>query len=197
MLKAKKTKKMYTPVKVTVFTDQHNKLKNAITHHKATSILIDLENDGGGANHTLLLTRSQIARMERAKLIGKRKVCIRFSKQQVRANVHHRGGFLGMLAGLAAKALPSLLGGLTTGLVSGAVKHAVAGNGLYLHKSGHCVKIDPVKGNGLYLSPHQRLSNVYGDGLYLKRGSTIREGSGLILGANSPFKNIPILNLLL
>ena len=185
---------MYTPVKVSVFTDQHDKLKKAVARNKPTSILIDLTNVG---DNTLLLTRAQIARMERAKLIGRRKVCIRFSKRQVEANVRHRGGFLGMLAGLAAKALPSLLGGLTTGLVSGAVKHVVSGNGLYLHKSGHCVKIEPVKGKGLYLSPHRRLSNVRGDGLFIKRGSTIREGSGLILGPNSPFKNIPILNLLL
>ena len=59
------------------------------------------------------------------------------------------------------------------------------------------MKVEPVKGNGLYLTPHRRLSGLHGDGLYLKRGSTIQEGSGLILGPNSPFKNIPILNLLL
>ena len=102
---------------------------------------------------------------------------------------------------MAAKALPLILGGLATGLVSGAVKRAVGGDGLYLVKSGHRVKVEPVK--GLYLTPHRGggggslLGGVHGDGLYLKRGSTIQEGSGLILGANSPFKNIPILNLLL
>ena len=52
-----------------------------------------------------------------------------------------------MLAGLATKTLPSLIGGLATGLVSGAVERAVGGNGLYFHKAGHCVKIDPVQGN--------------------------------------------------
>ena len=98
-----------------------------------------------------------------------------------------------MLAGLAAKALPSILGGLATGLVSGAVKRAVSGDGLYLHKLGDCVKIDPVRGNGPYLTAHKRLSEVAGDVLYLKRGSTFQAGSGLILGPNSPFKN----NLLL
>ena len=99
-----------------------------------------------------------------------------------------------MLVELAAIALPSILGGLATGLVSGAVIRAVSGDGLYLHKLEHCVKLDPVRGNGLYLTPH---SGLAGDGLYLKRGSTIQNGSGLILGPNSPFKNIPILNLLL
>ena len=60
------------------------------------------------------------------------------------------------------------------------------------------MEVEPVKGNGLYLTPHRGgLPGIHGDGLYLKRGSTIQEGSGLILGPNSPFKNIPILNLLL
>ena len=197
---------MYTPTKVNVCIDQHDKLKNAISDQKPISIKLNTQDDGREQQHTLLLTGSQIAKINRSKLIGKRQVSIRFSKRQVQANVHHQGGFLGMLTGLAAKALPSLLSGLATGLVSGAVKRAVAGrgilsasggNGLYLHKSGHCVKVEPVKCNGLYLTPHQRLSGLHGDGLYLKRGSTIQEGSGLILGPNSPFKNIPILNLLL
>lgn len=191
---------MYTPVKVNVFTDQHDKLKSAIAQQKAVSIKLNIQDVGGQQQqqqHTLLLTRGQIAKIERSKLIGKRQVTIHFSKRQVQANVQHQGGFLGILAGLAAKVLPTILKGVATGLVSGAVAKAVSGDGLYLHKSGHCVKIEPVKGNGLYLTPHRSLVGVQGDGLYLKRGSTIRDGSGLILGANSPFKNIPILNLLL
>ena len=73
----------------------------------------------------------------------------------------------------------------------------VGGSGLYLHKSGHCVKVEAVKGNGLYLTPHSRLAGVYGDGLYLKRGSSIYDGRGLLLGPQSPFKNIPILKWIL
>ena len=157
---------------------------------------MDFNHSGGDGEHTLLLTRSQIAKIGRSRLIGKGKVTIHVCKRQGKANVQHQGGFLSMLARLAAKALPSILGGLATGLVSSAVKRVVDGNGLYLHKLGHCVKIDPVRGNGLYLTPHKRLSGVHGDGLYLKRGSTIQDGFGLILGPNSPFKNIPILNLL-
>ena len=189
---------MYTSAKVTVFDDQHDKLKNAIAHQKSISIKLNLDHSGGGGEHTLLLTRGQIARIERSKMIGKRQVTLHLSKRQVQATVQHRGGFLGMLAGLAAKALQSLLGGLATGLVSGAVRRAVGrGSGLYFHKLGHCVKIDPVQGNGLNLTPYRRLPGVHGDGFHLKRGSTIQDGSGLILGPNSPFKNIPILNLLL
>ena len=93
---------MYTSTKVTVFNDQHDKLKNAIAHQKPISIKLDLDHSGG--EHTLLLTRSQIVRIERWKLIGKSKVAIHLSKRQVKANVQHQGGFLDMLAGLAAKA---------------------------------------------------------------------------------------------
>lgn len=189
---------MYTAIKVNVFADQHDKLKNAVAQKKAVTFKLNIRDNDGQHEHTLLLTRGQIAKIQRSKLIGKNEITIHFSKRQVHANFQHEGGFLGMLAGLAAKALPSLLGGLATGLVSGAVKQAVAGgDGLYLHKAGQCVKIEPVKGNGLYLTPSRRLSGLHGDGLYLKRGSTIQEGFGLILGPNSPFKNIPILNLLL
>ena len=166
---------MYTPIKLNVFTnDQHGKLKNAITHEKAVSVKLNLEdNSGGGGDggkHTLLLTRGQIAKIERAKLIGKRKVSIHLSKRQVQENVNHQSGFLGILAGLAAKVLPHLLKGLASGLVSSAVKKVVGGDGLYLHKSGHCVKVEPVKGNGLCLTPHRggNLPGVHGYGLYLK-----------------------------
>ena len=144
--------------------------------------------------HTL---RGQIAKIERAKLIGKGKVSIHLSKRQVQANVKHQGGFLGMLSGLAPKELPRLLKGLVSGLVSDAVTNVMGGDGLYLHKSGHCVKVEPVKGNGLYLTPHRggSLPGVHGDGLYLKRGSTIQDGSGL--GPNSPFKNIPFFEFII
>ena len=189
---------MYTPVKLAVAPNQQDKLKQAIVNETPVSIKVELTPPTGSSNeHTLLLTRAQIARLDSARTVGKRsKMSIRFSKKQVKANLSHQGAFLGMLAGLAAKALPTLLTGVTTGLLSGAVEKAM-GNGFYLHKSGQCVKIQPVKGNGLYISPHSRLSGIKGDGLYLKRGTNVYDGNGLLLGSNSPFKNIPILNLLL
>ena len=192
---------MYTPTKVSVSQDQHEKLKRAIHGGKSVSIRINLNQHG---DHTLLVTQSQMDKMNRMKMIGKPKVSLVLSKKQVKANVQYTGGFLGMLAGLAmkalpflAKALPTLAKGLATGLVSGAVEKAISGNGLYLHKSGHCVKVEPVKGNGLYLRKHAPLHGVHGNGLYLKRGSQIYDGKGLLLGSKSPFKNIPILGLLL
>ena len=51
-----------------------------------------------------------------------------------------------------------------------------------------------VKGDGLYLKPHPSEDGTMGDGLYVnRRGSMQTDGEGLILGKNSPFKNIPIL----
>ena len=117
-----------TSTKVTVCDDQYDKLKNAIAHQKPNSIKLNLDHSGGGGGgsggggggggeHTLLLTRGQIAKIDRSRLIRKRKVTIPLSKRQVKANVQHQGGFLAMLGGFAAKALPSILGGLATGLV--------------------------------------------------------------------------------
>ena len=91
--------------KVTVFNDQYDKLKNTIAHQKSISIKLNLEHRCGG-EHTSLLTRGQIAKIERSRLIGKGKVTIHLSKRQLKANVQHQGGFLGMLGGLATKALP-------------------------------------------------------------------------------------------
>ena len=186
---------MYTPIRVNVPSNQHEKLKEAITRKKPVSLRLHKEDLKADGNQTLLLTRSQLARLERAKLIGKG-ITIRMSRKQVTTNVEHEGGFLGMLAGLAAKALPSLLGGLATGLVSGAVEKAV-GSGLFLHKNGRSYRVQTTKGDGLYLSPHRTPTGVHGDGLYLKHGSNIYDGRGLILGKNSPFKNIPILGWIL
>jgi hypothetical protein len=54
------------------------------------------------------------------------------------------------------------------------------------------------QGNGLYLKPYSsaKMQQV-GDGLYMKTGSGFVDGSGLLLGENSPFKNIPILGMIL
>ena len=122
---------LYKPIKVNVPETIHDKLKVAIGGSKAISIKIKLD---GEQQHTLLLTRGQIEKLERARMIGKNSATVRFSRKQVQVNVKHEDGFLGILASLAARALPSLLGGLATGLVSGAVEKAVSGSGLYLQK---------------------------------------------------------------
>ena len=116
-------------------------------------------------------------------------------------NVSYTEGFIGKLASLAARdiplvarALPTISSGLTTGLLSGAINKAISGkgvgDGLYLHKHDKCYRVQKMKGDGLYLVRHPRL--VEGDGLFLKHGD-ISEGASLLMGKNSPFKNIPVL----
>ena len=53
-------------------------------------------------------------------------------------------------------------------------------------------------GKGLYLGPAsgKGFENV-GNGLYLMKQGGLYDGRGLILGHNSPFKNIPILGMIL
>jgi len=53
---------------------------------------------------------------------------------------------------------------------------------------GKRLLLEPVKGKVLA---------KMGDGLHLKKQGKVNDGSGLLLGPNSPFKNIPILGMLL
>ena len=103
------------------------------------------------------------------------------SAPQVRANTEHHGGFLWTLA---ARLAPTILSGIGS---------ALASKGLYLQKNGHCAKVQLVDGGGRYLAPHPRLH--HGDGLFETDGSEVK-GEGLTLGSNSPFKNVPLLNIL-
>ena len=99
------------------------------------------------------------------------------SKSQLAHNKKVEGGFLGMLASLAARALPMLaktvlpaLGvGALTGLASSGVQK-VMGQGLYLKKGGCVCQVETV-GKGLYLGPVSGSGfAAVGDGLYLKDG---------------------------
>ena len=69
-------------------------------------------------------------------------------------------------------------------------------DGLYLQKNGRCYNIRRI-GTGIYLRPRPILAGVYGNGLYIRRGSSIYDGEGLLLGLSSQFKKIPILGSIL
>ena len=194
---------LYTPIKVAIAENQLEKLKTSLNKNSLTiKIRLKPKTSGSGEDdqHVLLLTRGQINALERARASGHRNFkTIRLSKNQIKKNLAHEGGFLSFLARLASKALRSLAKGLASGFVSGASNEVLgkSGDGLYLFKRGHCIRVDPVKGNGLYLRSHTSGDGVLGDGLCLKRGNSIHNGEGLILGQNSPFKNIPILGWIL
>ena len=189
---------LYTPVIVTVAEDQLEKLKYPGSLDKPfLSIKIRLKGKKGEDEHTLLLTRGQIDSINRVRSAGKRTFkTLRLSKNQIKKNISHQGGFLSFLASLASKALPILAKGLATGFASGAADQVLgkSGDGLYLFKRGHCIKVDPVKGNGLYLTPHSMKNQAVGDGLYLKRGDAVHNGEGLILGETVCLKMYPSLD---
>ena len=187
---------LYKPIQVNVPPEVHERLKLAIQGAGALSVKVNLQQKEGDDTHTLLLTRGQITKLERARLIGKKSATVRLSRRQVQVNVKHEGGFLGLLASLSASILPGILAGVATGVVSGAIEKSVSGgNGLYLSRGGKCARVQVVKGGGLYLSPHPHHTADEGDGLYLKYGSDIY---GKTVLAHSPWMNeeLPLLDLL-
>ena len=131
----------YTDVYVKISDTQRKKLKQAIDAGCATTTL-NLKNTDLRGEHKLALTNSQANKLQEAIERGKR-VTFRMSKKQLKHNLKVEGGFLGLLAGLAARALPMLaktvlpaLGvGALSGLASTGVSKAM-GSGLYLKKGG-------------------------------------------------------------
>ena len=192
----------YTDVYVNISDTQRKKLKQAINAGCATTTL-NLKNTDLRGEHKLALTNSQANKLREAIERAKR-ITFRMSKKQLKHNLKVEGGFLGLLAGLAARALPmiakTVLPALGVGALSGLASTGVLkamGSGLYLKKGGLVNRVE-TDGRGLYLSPYKGKGlNSYGNGLYLKQGGNIYDGKGLLLGPNSPFANIPILGAIL
>ena len=115
------------------------------------------------------------------------------SKTQLAHNMKIERGFLPALAGLipfvTGTVLPALGVGALSGLASTGVQK-LNGNGLYLKKGSGVCRIEPMeKGCILDQQVVKALKLMKQGGLY--------DGRGLILGPNSPFKNIPILGMIL
>ena len=68
---------------------------------------------------------------------------------------------------------------------------------MYLQKKGRCFALNKTTDGAIKFCPRPKLAGVHGNGLYLRRGGDIYHGEGLILGKNSPFRNIPVLGWLL
>ena len=192
----------YVNVKVNISEGQKEKVQLAIKAScMAVSIRLDHEDLRG--NDILAVPNSQVKKLGKAHENGKG-ITIRMSSSQLKHNTKIEGGFLGLLAGLAARALPmiarnvlpALSVGALSGLASSGVQKAM-GSGLFLKKGG-CISQVETNGHGLYLKPYKGKGfQSYGDGLYLKREGKLCDGKGLLLGPNSPFSNIPILGAIL
>ena len=192
----------YINAKVNISEWQKEKLRHAINAN-CPNVSIRLDHEDLKGNDILSVTESQAKKLAEAYKNGKG-ITIRMSSRQLKHNAKVEDGFLGLLAGLAARALPMLaktvlpaLGvGALSGLASTGVQKAM-GFGLYLKKGGLVGQVE-TDGHGLYLKPYKGKGlKSYGDGLYLKQGGKLYDGKGLLLGPNSPFKDIPIVNLLL
>ena len=119
---------MYVQYKVNVSKNHVDTLKDAIRLKKGVTRCFPK------GDHVLLLTPAQINRLDRAQAEGRR-VQNRMSARQVAKNASYTGGFLYMLASLAAlaiplAALPTILSGLTTGLLPGGINKAISGSGV-------------------------------------------------------------------
>jgi len=191
-------------IKLSISDGQKSKIKNAL-NSGADNITIKLKHEDLTGNDVIALTQSQVVKLKKAYETGKG-VTIKMSKTQIAHNMKIEGGFLPLLAGLASQAIPFLTGtvlpalgvGALSGLASTGVQKLV-GNGLYLKKGG-CVCEIATDGQRVLLEPIR--SNEFtklGSGLYLKKGGKMIEckGKGLLLGPNSPFKDIPLLGMLL
>jgi hypothetical protein len=191
----------YVNVKVNISDGQKEKIKKAAQSDTAVSIRLSHEDLSG--EHILALTQAQVNRMTKAYENGKG-LTIKLSKAQLAHNMKVEGGFLPALLGAIAAvapfllktALPALATGALSGLASTGVSKAL-GASLYIKKGDYSAKVMKA-GQGLYLSPWKKGNSVNASGLYMKTGKgTYSSGEGLILGPDSPFKNIPILGLIL
>ena len=174
----------YTDLKVNISEGQKQKLQTAL--HVGGPVSIRLGHEDLNGEDVLALTNSQVNKMRKA-YEGRKGVTIKMSKTQLAHNLKVEGGFLGLLASLAARALPMLaktvlpaLGvGALTGLASSGVQK-VMGQGLYLKKGGCVCQVETDK-KGLYLSPASGSGfSKVGDGLYLRRGGQLYDGKGLL-----------------
>ena len=171
---------MYKPVRVALASAQRENLKSE-SNKKYLPVKIDLKNTS--PMDTLLLTRGQMAKIEKARTLGRRRYkIIRMSSKQVEKNRSYQGGNLHH-AGEKDNHLNTIssIDDLT--------------DGFYLIKRGHWMKVYPVDANGLYLKTSHPFSSyaVFQDGLYLKRGKTFEKGEEIAFTEDGPFKNYPIL----
>ena len=130
----------------------------------------------------------------------KKVMTTRMSKTQLAHNMKIEVGFLPALAELipflTGTVLPALGVGALSGLASPGVQKII-GNGLYLKKGGRVCPIE-TDGEGLYLGPASgKRFETLGNSLYLMKQGGLYDDRELILGPNSPFKNSPILGIIL
>ena len=159
---------MYVKTGLTLSQNQKEKIKTAFQNKTGLTLKMNVNQLTG--SDFLGLTKTQVKRVNAAKA---KAITLKLSKRQI----SKQGGFIGtLLAGLAGSLLPSLLGG------KGLALPGTKGKGLVLPGT---------KGKGLVIPGTTKRGRTY----HFNTPQIL--GQGLILGANSPFKNIPILGMIL
>ena len=159
---------MYTHIDVHVPEKYHEKIKTAVTQDRPLAVKVNLKNE---PNATILATPGQLLKIKRSIAANKNVLTLRMSKKQVKVNINHEGGFLSTLLSLATRALPTILSGISSGVLSGLVEKSITGNGLFLGKRGYgTARIDLQKGMDCNLL---RLKMKKYNGLYLKHDGQI------------------------
>ena len=173
--------KLYTPVEVVVADNQREKLRAQIDR-KYLPVKIVVKGTAP-PTHTLLLTRGQIAKIEKARELGRRRYkTIRMSRKQIEKNRNHQGGFLQLINNENV-----LMDDTTKSIDNG-------DNGLYLVKRGHTMQIISIQEDGLHLREHPlSLHETFTDGLYQKHGNVIENADTVLLDE----KKLPLLQWLL
>ena len=125
----------YVNVRVNISEGQKEKLQHAIKAN-CSAVSIRLGHEDLKGNDIIAINKSQAKKLVKARENGKG-ITIKMSSRQLKHNTKIEGGFLGPLAGLAARALPMIartvlpaLGvGALSGLASSGVQKAM-GSGL-------------------------------------------------------------------
>lgn len=166
------------PITVFVKPNQENKIRNSLRNGKGCSIQV-LKPDGrqSATQGEMLVTPSQWKKYTKAR-VGQT-ISLPFQHEHLQQNMHHKGGFLPLLA---AALIP-----LISGVAGGLIEKGIAGSGLHPPKlifgkkktrsPSTVFQIDPAHGEGLYLSPWKG-DFKSGTGLYLSPYPH-KAGSGL------------------
>ena len=172
--------KLYTPVQVTIADSQQEKFKAQI-NQKYVPVKIVVKGTATPKD-TLLLTRGQIRKIEKAQELGKRRYkTIRMSRNQIEKNRKYQGGYLQLLNNV------SMNDSTNSSMDDG-------DNGLYIVKRGHTMQIISIQENGLHLQEHPlSLHETFSDGVYQKHDNVIENVDTVLLDE----KKLPILQWIL
>ena len=144
----------YLNAKVNILEWQKEKLQHAIKLGCPT-VSIRLRYEDLKGNDILAVNGAQAKKLAKA-YENRKGVTIKMSSKQLKHNMKVKDGFLGLLAGLAARAIPvfakTVLPALGVGALSGLASTGVSkamGSGLYLKKGGLVSQVE-TDGYGLY-----------------------------------------------